>query len=464
MADIIQSCDCIPYENLNCCSSFNGISVMQPKCQSIPNGKIVNNPCFDPESGKSYWSYKFLTDCSQDTRSINNILIPICLSIPRENIIVSEKIDGCGEFNSVDFELVLDDPNFGVPPEGFQWLKIDTNSRFDKGICVEYRLELSGNFPVSTHPINVTASTNLLIFDCNGGFLVPECNPQGTLNISKDCSYTIENNEAILNYSLAVSNIGNASLSNVQFKDTIIVPSVISLGKITIEPSDLKIDTLLSGEVIISGSLGDIDPSQVKNISYRIPITSIKVPGSYVISNTAQVSANETSATATCSTTLNAVQINTTNCCQLTEPAAGEFQVTLSSIGQSPSAVVDIVSNIFIPGGVTLKFTSIDGCVATFANSDETVPVNTDLVGPLRINITCDNISIPSGGFIRKSIGFTVVSISVFHQVSIQNTVESVTPTSPDKQIFLSSGIFPIEANVTVETTLGCTKPCSLEL
>ncbi|WP_058486364.1 hypothetical protein [Defluviitalea phaphyphila] len=135
MADIIQECNCTPHENLNCCGSINGISVAQPKCQTIPDGRVVNNPCFDPESGKSYWSYKFLTDCDQDTSAISNILIPICSSIPIENIIVSEKIDGCGEFTEIEFELITDDPNFGLAPEGFKWLKIETNDRFDKGVC-----------------------------------------------------------------------------------------------------------------------------------------------------------------------------------------------------------------------------------------------------------------------------------------------------------------------------------------
>lgn len=464
MADIIQPCDCIPYENLNCCGSINGISVMQPKCQSTPDGQVVNNPCFDSENGKSYWSYKILTDCTQDTRGISNILIPICSSIPRENIVVSEKIDGCGTFNSIDFELIMDDPNFGLAPEGFQWLKIETNDRFDKGISVEYRLEIDGNFPVSTLPINIKASTALLTFDCNDGFLVPACNPQGTLNITKNCNYTIVNNEATLIYSIAVSNIGNATLNDVQFKDNIIIPSILTLGKISVNPSSLEVNTLVPGEIIISGNLGNIDPSQVVKIDYTIPITAIEIPGVYIISNNAKASASETEATATCSTALNAVQLNTNNCCQLTDSNVGEFQITLSSIGQSPDTVVKIVDNIFIPGGVTLRFNSFDGCIATFANTDEIVPINTDLVGPLRISVTCNDLAIPSSGLIRKSIKFTVVSTSVFRQIAIQNSIESVTPTFPDRQIFLGAGSFPIEADVTVEASLGCTKPCSFDL
>jgi len=464
LADIIQSCNCIPYENLLCCSSFDGISVLQPKCQTIPSGQVVNNPCYDPDSGKSYWSYKFLTDCLQDTRAIDYILIPICISTPSQSIIVSEKIDGCGQFNSIDFELVLNDINFGVAPEGFQWLKVNRNNRFDKGVCVEYRLEMNGNFPVSKQEIDIKTSNASLAFNCNGGFLVPECNPQGTLNISKTCNYTIENNEPVLNYTLAVSNIGNASLRGVQFKDVIIIPTVFSIGNITINPSGLDVNTRKPGEITISGNIGDIDPSQVRNITYRIPITSISTPGSYIVSNTAKASATGTDATATCSTTLDVSQITATECCQITDSGNGEFQLTLASIGQSPSTDVNIVGNIFIPSGVTMKFTSSDGCIATFANSSEIVPINTNLVGPLRINVTCDNINVPSGGFIRKSIKFTVVSTSVFHQVNIQSSVESVTPSSPDKQIFLGAGNLPVEVDATVQASLGSTSPCSFDL
>ncbi len=463
MADNIQLCDCIPYENLNCCSSFDGISVMQPKCQTIPDGRVVNNPGYDPNASKSYWSYKFITDCNQDTSGISNILIPICSTIPSENIVVSEKIDGCGDFASVEFELIVNDPNFGEAPEGFQWLKIETNDRFDKGVCVEYRLEIDGNFPVSTQAINVKAANELLIFDCDGGFLVPECNPQGTLNISKACDYTIENNEAILNYTVRVSNVGNASLRGVEFTDVIIIPTALSLGSITIDPSGLTV-TVLPGEVIISGTLGDIDPSGVRTITYRIPILSVTAPGSYLVANTARATATGTEATASCSLTLNAAQITATECCQLTSTNTGEFQLTLASVGLSPDTPVDIVGSIIIPSGVTLQFSDFGGCTATYAGTSNVVPLNTNLVGPLRIGVTCDNVNVPAGGFIRKSIKFNVVSTSAFREVFIQSSVESVTPSLPDEQIFISTGNLPVEADVSVEASLGCTAPCTLDL
>ena len=463
MADPAQTCECVPYEVLRCCGSINGISVAQPHCQNLPDGRVVNNPAYDNVTGKSYWSYKFLTDCDSDTRGISNILIPICSAISAENIIVNEKIDGCDDFSPVDFELITDDPNFGVAPEGFQWLKIETDDRFDKGVCVEYRLDIVGDFPVAVESIYVKAATTLLTFDCDDGFFVPECNPQGTLTISKDCGYIIDNNKTTLKYTLKVSNIGNATLQNVQFRDVLIVPTQLSFGNIQIQPSTLSASSVLPGEIIISGNLGVLNPSEVKNITYDIPITSVASAGIYTINNTARVSASGTEATATCPLTLNVSQLLTTTCCRLTAANTGEFQLGLSTVGQSPATTVDVVDNIFIPGGVTLQFHSFDGCVATFANTSEQVPVNTDIVGPLRIRIACDNITVPAGGIIQKKINFSVVSSSSFGTAPIQNTVESVTPTLPDQQVFLGAGILPVEADVAVELALNCTTPCAVE-
>lgn len=460
MLDIVEDCTCVPYENLRCCAPKNGISVIQPKCQILPDDRVVNNPAFDPVSGVSYWTYKFLTDCNPETRAISNFVIPICKSINLANVSVYEKIDGCGHFRLVEFELTTYDPNFGTAPSGFQWLKVEVNDRYDKGLCVEYRIQIVGNFPLATEPIEVKAATNILIFDCEGGFLVPECNPEGKLSITKHCEVIIENNLATLSYKLVVSNIGDATLNNVQFLDTIFIPVQLGFSNIIVVPNTLNVDTSIPGRIIISGNLGDINSGGVVNISYSIPITSIETAGKFVISNTAKVFATGTDDTATCFANLEVVRLDTRKCCKITNFNQAEFVVTILSQEQSPTTTVNMIDYLFIPSGVTLQFNSFDECVATYANTGELVPLNKDITGPQEIKIICNGITVSSGGIVQRIVKMTFISSSAFNGTIIRNEVESVSPTLPNRQIFLGTGVFPVGAGINVRVNINCENPC----
>ena len=145
-----------------------------------------------------FWTYKFLTDCNSSTRAISNFGIPICSRINAANITVEEKIDGCGIYSIVPFELITNDPNFGPAPIGFQYLKVNTSGRFDKGLSVEYRISIIGNYNEAVQPIKVKAATVVYTFGCGGCFIVPSCNADGKLLVSKDCSTVIDNNQATL--------------------------------------------------------------------------------------------------------------------------------------------------------------------------------------------------------------------------------------------------------------------------
>ncbi|MBM7625073.1 hypothetical protein [Sporohalobacter salinus] len=117
MVEECTSCSCLPYENLCCCPAEGGITVTQPSCQTIPDGRTVGNPCL--QDGTSYWTYKFQVDCDQQTRGISSIGILICEDIHTDIITVEENVNGCGKFKQVEFERIKDDPNFGLSPEGF---------------------------------------------------------------------------------------------------------------------------------------------------------------------------------------------------------------------------------------------------------------------------------------------------------------------------------------------------------
>lgn len=290
MANIAEPCNCVPYENICCCGAFKGISVVQPACQTLLDGRVIINPAYVVDENKSYWTYKFITDCDKETRAISNFGIPICEFILQNSIKVYEKIDGCGEFKEVPFSLIKNDPNLGTAPNGYRWLKIETSDRYDKGVCVVYLIEIAGDYPYAIQPIKVKAGTNVFTFDC-GCFLVPKCQGQGKLSVIKECKNKIINNQVFFEYKIKVINTGNAALNNVQYKDTINVPSNLVLGTITVNIPTLSVDDSNPNLIIISGNIGTINAGQQKEVIYSFPVIEIKSPDKYVLFNTVEVAA-----------------------------------------------------------------------------------------------------------------------------------------------------------------------------
>lgn len=460
MANIAQPCSCSSYTNICCCDPNNGISVVQPTCQTLPDGSVVNNPAFVPNLSRSFWTYKFITDCDRDTRAISNFGIPICELILAENIIVSEKIDGCGQFVSIPFTLTTNDPNLGVPPVGYQYLKIETNSRYEKGVSVEYRIEILGNFPVEAQSIEVKAANVVYTFGCNNCYLVPKCNPQGKLNITKICNTSIIKNQATLTYNIEVVNSGAGELENVQFEDLIFIPTQLSVGTITVTPPELFVNTSIPGKITISGNLGAFAPGQALNISYTILIASVVEPGKYLVNNTAKVSAANTSDSESCNTAVNVVRLETNKCCRI-DGSTINYTLTVSSLGNSPDAIVDVYDRLQIPTGVTLNPIALSGCEGYFAGTTIPIPANTPITGPTELEFICRNALVPAGGSYNRTGIFELISSSVVGTSTIINTVTNVVPVDTTKQIFLTVSNLPVSANVDVQLIPVCNRPCS---
>jgi uncharacterized repeat protein (TIGR01451 family) len=179
----------------------------------------------------SYWTYKFFTDCVPGTAvsAISTILIPICSTITPAQVTVELKVDTCGTFTPLvfgennDWFLTTNDGNFGTAPTGFQWLKILNNGSYDKGVCVTYRIGISGNVTPVTQAIRIKAGTNLITAcGTNPCFLVPGCAATpGVLSVNKTCTVTYANNMAVIHYRVTVTNTGGTTLNNVSFTDTI---------------------------------------------------------------------------------------------------------------------------------------------------------------------------------------------------------------------------------------------------
>lgn len=459
MADPAGPCQCTPFQNICCCGAINGITVTQPACQTLPDGSVVNNPAFVASLGKSFWTYKFFTDCTQTTQAISNLGIPVCGVLNSINLVVSEKIDGCGDFVSVPFTLTANDPNLGPAPSGFQWVKVETSGRYDKGVSVEYRLEILGDYPIAVEPIEVTTTTEVITFDC-GCFQVPLCPPQGQLQVTKNCGHTIINNQATLNYSVEVANIGNGTLTNVQYLDTIVVPIRLSLGTITVTPPTLSVDTTTPGFVKISGNLGTIAPGGIVPITYSIPIAAVTEPGEYLITNTANASASGTQSSATCTTNLDVVKLTAAKCCSGTTGNRVVFTLTIGSVSPSPSVIVNILDHLTIPTGVTVQFADFAGCSAVFSGTVTPVPTNTPITGPVEIDIHCGNVLVPSGGVYVKVGTLFVLGSTVVGSSSIVNTITDVVPVDPSAQVFLGVSPIPVSAQINVDLSVVCQSPC----
>jgi hypothetical protein len=262
-----------------------------------------------------------------------------------------------------------------------------------------------------------------------------------------------------LNYFITVNNIGDGTLTDVQFNDLIIYPIRLSIGTITVTPSSLSVDRSVPGQIRISGNLGTLPPGGQVVVQYSIQITGVSDPGTYTVSNTATAAAAGTQSSDSCSTTIKAAQVDTQKCCIIDSNNA-TYRLTITSVGLSPDVLVDVMDRLFIPGGVTVRFTGFSGCSAVFVDTGASVPLGTDITGPREIAITCNSILIPQSGSVHKDVTFVVVSSSVPGVVSITNTVESVTPTNPQDQIFLGAGNVPVQANIGVQLSLVCSNPC----
>ncbi|ALL11819.1 hypothetical protein BTXL6_11075 [Bacillus thuringiensis] len=137
MAQICTSCTCSPYQNISECGSNQGITITQPYWKIIPDGSVTGNPCFriSPEN-RSYWTYKGYIDPGTNTNSNTYIGIAVCQAIKEGILFIQEKIDDCGDFEKIDFKLHSDDSILGKPLDGFQWLIININDRYQKGdVC-----------------------------------------------------------------------------------------------------------------------------------------------------------------------------------------------------------------------------------------------------------------------------------------------------------------------------------------
>lgn len=459
MANPALPCACVPHVNLCCGGTKQGITVIQPGCQTLPDGTVVNNPAFVGSVGKSYWTYKFMTDCGCQTRPINSLGIPVCCAVTTDQAAVSERIDGCGEFVRVPFTVVAADPVLGKAPPGFVWIKAKPRGRFGTGVCVEYRLELTGDFPTARECIKVKAGDRVLPFG-HGYFKVPGCSPQGQLAMNVCCARRIADNQLTLEYEIGVDNVGRAPLDQVRYQDSISVPTTFILGTIRVTPNTLAVDTSVPGLIQIRGDLGRLRPGQHQRVRYTISVANILAPGLYATSNAVTAASTGTQVAGSCRETVEAVQLTAFKCCHA-DGSIVTYETAVAGISPSPATVVDIADHLILPAGVTVSFISFSDCTATFTHTETPVPMHVPVSGPATIAIRCRGAIVPPSATVHKQITFQMLASSIFEAVHIANSIDEVRLANLSAQIFL--GVvppLPEQAVNTVSLELESQSPC----
>ncbi len=291
---------------------------------------------------------------------------------------------------------------------------------------------------------------------------MPSCPPSGKLVIIKNCEEVIKDNKVTLKYSFDITNQGNASISIVQGTERIVFDAnSFTIGTIIVTPPSLNVDTSTPGIIVVTGTVGPIQPGEVIKVTIEVPIQSIAAPGIYLVDANTTAVAADTSATASCVLNIDAVQLLADKCCSVTEGNKGAFRITVASVGSSPQTSVGIVDQLAIPQDVIVQFQDFDGCAATFGDGSP-VPLNSNVTNAT-ISVKCSPLTVPMGGSVQKNIKFTVVSTTSFQSPSvITNTLQEVSFLNEATQIFLGVTPVPVSASVNVLGTVLCQKPCSV--
>ena len=445
-----------------CCLAKNGISVMQPSCQVLPGGAVAQNPVYlEPPTAKTFFTYKFFSDVSELTKPVTCIAIPVCVSLTTSDIIVRESIDGWGDFTPVPFSLSPVDPVFGDAPTGYQYLKVEIDGRYGKGVSVFYRLEIAGEIPLTLQPVMVkTGNVSGLVFDCPDCFPVPGCAKDGKLHLTQDCFTVISKNRAIILHELLIQNTGSAALSSVRFRETIGLPPGLTAGAvISPTPPCLFAVSGAEGQISVEGELGQLNPGQLAPITFSLPIEGISAPGEYVLNCTGEVRNDTSAATVVSNPSIGAVSLSADNCSRIDSLNLGVFSLKISSAGDSPASVAAFFDQINLPFGVTVQFTDFDGCTATFAKNLSPVPLNTNVTGPMTINLACSSVKVPARGTAQKNITFVVLSTAIFGSLTITNTLREVSLAEPSRQVFLGAGPLPLAAYINITAGASSHRP-----
>lgn len=434
-----------PYTQLNktCIAGedCHNLSITQPSRLILPNGLGKTNPYYDSIENISYWSYDILIGYG-DSDSFSNIYLPICLSCSAESMLVEEKILSLGDYTPVPFTLVSS-------REGYKesaFIKIPILGRYPQGALVSYRLKIKGEYLFGKgSPVLETDESKTYNFDEVYDFPIKFLH-EG-LFISKSSETIAENNKCKIVYNVTLTNGGSIDFEDIIYVDQINYNSnCLTLGEISIGHSNISLDRSIPGLLCISGTIDSLKLGESIVISYTVDILSVSSPGIYNFLSRTSVSSMNHSHTITSNAFVEAVELTIDNLTSVSSESSADFILSITPVANSPVSSVEITSILSIPSSVILNFSTFSGCTAIFIDTQEPVPIHTDISGK-KILITCSQ-NIPPGITTNFIFSMDFISITDFNPTKspITNTLQKVVLSSP--QMFIGSKILSPSANL----------------
>jgi hypothetical protein len=445
MASPCSPCNNIPFLNRCYYPAKNEIWVTMPQCQVVP-GQLtpVNNPCFD--GNKSYWSYNFFIETSENSQaSIVSFAIPVCKELTVSQISVFEKLSNSVQYVKRPFELkssLSKKDEFIMASEGFQYMIINIDERYSTGLSAEYRIELDGDYPEVLKDIYVNRSSADEGLIMEGSFIVPGCPPPDELSIIKNCSTSIDNNVAALNYEVIITNTGGSAARNVQLIDTIGYDGLnITIGDIKVEPENERLDiTSMPSLLEIKGQLGDIQAGARVTVKYSIPVISIIRDGIFEFTNIATALNNRgVLVQSNCTIRMEAAQL-AVNLNKAVNDNSIKFTIQLSGSGNYPESSSRVEGQIIIDEGLTVELTRLGNFIAS--SEDGTPKEQGSIVEGMqngtKVLITNLNIPLSGGKTIQEVIELKVINLKNFNKdCQITGIIKNVVPLNTKPDIFI---------------------------
>ncbi|EEM19373.1 hypothetical protein bthur0001_55000 [Bacillus thuringiensis serovar tochigiensis BGSC 4Y1] len=274
----------------------------------------------------------------------------------------------------------------------------------------------------------------------------------------------ISSNNAFIQYKINVSNTGQLPAMGVILKDQLRFSfPIVTISNITFSNPRIKIIQQGPGIIYIEADLGDFAPGDHQTFDITVPVIKFSEPGLFLFTNTVTVSDSQgtTTSSDTTENSIPVVQLRAYKCSNINLNQI-QYNVSIVNVDNSPDTNIVVSDTLTIPEGLIIQFHSFDTCSATFVNSQQPVPINQDIEGPVIINFTCTNIPVSTHSAINFTIHMSIVSHKVFKSIqTISNVLQNVSITNSDTQIYLGTENIPSGVNIDVITTLKSNQECT---
>lgn len=462
-----MACECRPTSNTICGGQQGGISVTQPTCQQIPEMGVMENPFFDAQENRSYFSYSLVINCLDP---VTDVYFLVCEDIST-TLVVEYALGRCQVF--VPTEFTFENPPGILPPEGFQYIHVvigEMGADFGPGVVATFRLSILGNFiNGGTGPIVVISEDGTFTFD--NGYDLPTCPAEPRITVTQQSLVEYENNTATIFLITDVVNTGNVDLENIMLTSNITYDSSnLTLGTIRTEPEDVTV-TITNDLITFEAMIASLARGEDVQLVYEIPIVGFAAPNTYTLNSMANATTMftiglvtetiEAEGTNTLEITILVSRVLPSACCIINGDEI-IFRANIQNDVNSPALRVNTSSMLQLRDFASIEFLSFSNCTATFPDGSP-VPLNQILNSNEMITITCLDQLITSNATIQLDVIFRIrsIGISFVDPGTFDYSLSTIELVDPDSQILLPVTGLPATASVDVFTDFVCDGPCT---